>query len=150
MKQTAHVDKKDYIWIYDSIPAFLKDRVTKLMGYTQSSKFTNCKSISNEKFNILNDFAIKNDYKSPNKVGKPVECDDEQKHKYYKALTNYINSIDFQLLNSNQKNRCIDEQINIHNQLLTMFDLMSETHKLLNITKPILKSPNSNTHQNLY
>lgn len=33
---------------------------------------------------------------------------------------------------------------------VTMFDLMSETHKLLNITKPILKAPNANTHQNLY
>lgn len=33
---------------------------------------------------------------------------------------------------------------------VTMFDLMSETHKLLSITKPILKSPNTNTYQNLY
>lgn len=33
---------------------------------------------------------------------------------------------------------------------VTMFDLMSETHKLLSITKPILKAPNTNTHQNLY
>lgn len=33
---------------------------------------------------------------------------------------------------------------------VTMFDLMSETHKLLNITKPILKAPQTNTHQNLY
>jgi hypothetical protein len=119
MKINSHVEKKEYIWIYDSIPAFLKDRVTKMMGYPQSSKFTQCKSISYEKFNILNDFAIKYDYKSPNKVGKPVEFDDDQTRQYFKALNNYINSVDFQLLNSNQKNRCIDEQINIHNQLLT-------------------------------
>lgn len=33
---------------------------------------------------------------------------------------------------------------------VTMFDLMSETHKLLNITKPVLKPHNMNTHQNLY
>lgn len=33
---------------------------------------------------------------------------------------------------------------------VTMFDLMSETHKLLNITKPVLKAPNANTNQNLY
>lgn len=33
---------------------------------------------------------------------------------------------------------------------VTMFDLMSETHKLLSITKPILKAPQTNTHQNLY
>jgi len=33
---------------------------------------------------------------------------------------------------------------------VTMFDLMQETHKLLNITKPVLKSNNSNKHQNLY
>ena len=33
---------------------------------------------------------------------------------------------------------------------VTMFDLMSETHKLLSITKPILKAPNTDTHQNLY
>jgi TfoX/Sxy family transcriptional regulator of competence genes len=33
---------------------------------------------------------------------------------------------------------------------VTMFDLMSETHKLLNITKPVLKTPQTNTHQNLY
>ena len=33
---------------------------------------------------------------------------------------------------------------------VTMFDLMSETHKLLNITKPILKAPKTNTHQNSY
>jgi len=33
---------------------------------------------------------------------------------------------------------------------VTMFDLMAETHKLLNITKPILKAPQTNTHQNLY
>lgn len=119
MKISSHVEKKDYIWIYDSIPEFLKKRVTSLMGYTQSSRFTQAKSISYEKFNILNDFAIKYDYKSPNKIGKPIEFDDEQKQQYFKALTNYINSVDFQLLTQNQKNRCIDEQINIHNQLLT-------------------------------
>lgn len=33
---------------------------------------------------------------------------------------------------------------------VTMFDLMSKTHELLNITKPILKATNANTHQNLY
>lgn len=33
---------------------------------------------------------------------------------------------------------------------VTMFDLMTETYKLLNITKPVLKSPQTNTHQNLY
>lgn len=33
---------------------------------------------------------------------------------------------------------------------VTMFDLMSETHKLLAITKPLQKHPNTNTHQNLY
>lgn len=120
MKQTSHVDKKDYIWIYDSIPAFLKTRVTDLMGYPQSSKFTQCKSISNLKFNILNDFAIKHGYKSPNRVGKAVEFDYDQKHQYYKSLIDYINSIDFQLLNQNQKNAVINEQINIHNQLLTI------------------------------
>jgi hypothetical protein len=119
MKNTLHVEKKDYILIYDSIPAFLKNRVTSLMGYPQSSKFTQCKSISYDKFNILNDFAIKHDYKSPNKVGKPVEYDNEQKNIFFKALNNYINSVDFQLLSGNEKNRVIDEQIRIHNQLLT-------------------------------
>ena len=33
---------------------------------------------------------------------------------------------------------------------VTMFDLMAETHKLLNITKPVLKPNNMNTNQNLY
>jgi hypothetical protein len=33
---------------------------------------------------------------------------------------------------------------------VTMFDLMSETHKLLSLTKPIVKPHNQNTHQNLY
>ena len=121
MKNNSHVEKKDYIWIYDSIPAFLKNRVTSLMGYHQSSKFTQCKSISYDKFNVLNDFAIKYDYKSPNKVGKPVEFDNDQKHQYFKALNNYINSQDFQLLNTNQKHSVIDEQISIHNQLLTEY-----------------------------
>ena len=44
----------------------------------------------------------------------------------------------------------LEERMISGDTLVTMFDLMSETHKLLNITKPILKSPNSNTHQNLY
>lgn len=44
----------------------------------------------------------------------------------------------------------LEERMISGDPLVTMFDLMSETHKLLNITKPILKSPNSNTHQNLY
>jgi hypothetical protein len=117
MKNISHVEKKDYIWIYDSIPAFLKTKVTALMGYSQSSKFTQCKSISYEKFNILNDFAIKYDYKSTNKVGDPVEFDREQMQNYFKALNNYINSVDFQLLSGSEKNRVIDEQVVIHNQL---------------------------------
>ena len=33
---------------------------------------------------------------------------------------------------------------------VTMFDLMTETHKLLSITKPIEKYPNTNKNQNLY
>ena len=119
MKNTSHVEKKDYIWIYDSIPAFLKSRVTSLMGYPQSSKFTQCKSIDYQKFNILNDFAIKYDYKSPNKICNPIEFDNDQKQQYFKALNNYINSVDFQLLSSNEKHNVIDEQVRIHNQLLT-------------------------------
>ena len=119
MKNISHVEKKDYIWIYDSIPAFLKSKVTSLMGYPQSSKFTQCKSISYDKFNILNDFAIKYDYKSPNTLGNSVEFDREQMQIYFKALNNYINSVDFQLLSSSEKNRVIDEQVIIHNQLLT-------------------------------
>jgi hypothetical protein len=118
MKNISHVEKKDYIWIYDSIPAFLKSKVTSLMGYPQSSKFTQCKSISYDKFNILNDFAIKYDYKSPNTLGNSVEFDREQMQNYFKALNNYINSVDFQLLSGNEKNRVIDEQVVIHNQLL--------------------------------
>ena len=119
MKNISHVEKKDYIWIYDSIPAFLKSKVTSLMGYPQSSKFTQCKSISYDKFNILNDFAIKYDYKSPNTLGNSVEFDREKLQIYFKALNNYINSVDFQLLSSSEKNRVIDEQVVIHNQLLT-------------------------------
>lgn len=118
MKQTAHVEKKDYIWIYNSIPTFLKTKVTKLMGYSQIGKFTQCKSIDINKFNILNDFAIKYDYKSPNKVGSPVAFDDDQKHHYFKELTKLINSVDFKLLSPNKKSKLLHEHQNIHNQLL--------------------------------
>lgn len=33
---------------------------------------------------------------------------------------------------------------------VTMYDLMSETHKMLSISKPVLKPNNFNNHQNLY
>ncbi len=46
---------------------------------------------------------------------------------------------------SNLEKRMIDGD-----KAITMFDLMAETHKLLSITKPILKAPQANTHQNLY
>lgn len=46
---------------------------------------------------------------------------------------------------SNLEQRMIDGD-----KAVTMFDLMSETHKLLSLTKPLLKPHNQNTHQNLY
>ena len=119
MKVQGTIDKKDYIWIYDSIPMFAKRKVTELMGFNQPSKFTQCKQISKERFNILNDFAIKHGYKSNNFVGKPANFDKEQVHDYFKKLTTFINSLEYNLLSNNQKEKVINEHKTIHNLLLT-------------------------------
>lgn len=119
MKIQGTIDKKEYIWIYDSIPMFAKRKVTELMGFNQPSKFTQCKQISKERFNILNDFAIKHGYKSNNYLGNPMPFDFEQVHDYFKRLTIFINSLEYNLLSNSQKEKVINEHKTIHNLLLT-------------------------------
>lgn len=75
--------------------------------------FSRRSTITNEQFEIMITCL------SHNFVGKKADYDEEQLRQYFKALTTLINTPEeFQLLSKNQKNKLINEQITIHNQLL--------------------------------
>jgi hypothetical protein len=62
----------------------------------------------------------------------------------------YSEEIKEQAILSISKISNLEQRMICGDKSITMFDLMSETHKLLSLTKPIVKPHNQNTHQNLY
>ena len=62
----------------------------------------------------------------------------------------YSEEIKEQAILSIAKISNLEQRMMCGDNTVTMFDLMSETHKLLSLTNPILKPHNQNTHQKLY